>query len=144
MRTYKKNLTGILLLCMFAAVTLSFISCDKEEKKYEGGPQLAFASTTYKKTVTVQANSITIPIQLISSSVVHASGTVIVNPTSTCADAINFTPNFVIDPATFSYNLVIGINYAALSKGKNTLVLNLESSMPIAKYYGTATITLTK
>lgn len=133
-----------LLFCAILVFTISLASCEKEQKKYEGDPQLAFSNTTYNATITPQKTSITIPIQLIAKSAVEASGKVNVDPASTCADAVTFNPQFTIDPATFSYNLVISVNYAALKTGKNTLVLDLESSLPVAKYYSTATITLTK
>lgn len=133
-----------LLLSIITVTAISLSSCDKEQKKYEGDPQLAFSSSSYKMTVTPQTTSITIPIQLIASSSMQASGTVTTDPASTGANAISYTPQFNIDPATFSYNLVITIDYAALKTGNNTVILHLESSMPVAKYYSKATITLVK
>ncbi|MEG0519460.1 MAG: hypothetical protein RR555_11465, partial [Bacteroidales bacterium] len=62
----------------------------------------------------------------------------------TCASSVTFVPEFTIDPATFSYNMVITINYATLSIGKNTLILNLASPLPVAKYFSKTTVTLTK
>lgn len=144
MRTFRKKIKKVLLFCLMAAFTISFISCEKEQKKYEGEAQLAFANTTYSMKVTAAANTITIPIQLIANSPVNAMGTVSVDPASTCAGSVTFVPEFTIDPATFSYNLVININYATLSTGKNTLILNLASHMPVAKYFSKATVTLTK
>lgn len=144
MKTYKKNIKRVLLFCILAACTISFISCEKEQKKYDGEAQLAFANTSYKITATAQTSSITIPIQLIADKAIAATGTVTIDPKSTSANAVSFTPQFTIDPATFSYNLVIGIDYAALNSGKNTIILNLESSIKVAKYYGTTTITITK
>ena len=136
---YKALLLGIISLSLF-----SLASCEKEQKKYDGDAQLAFSNSTYKMNVTPQTASITIPIQLIAQSSMQAGGIVKTDPASTCADAVNYTPQFNIDPATFSYNLVVTLDYAALATGNNTLILYLESDLKIAKYYGTATITLVK
>jgi hypothetical protein len=144
MRTFRKKMKKVLLFSLMALFTLSFISCEKEQKKYNGEAQLAFANTTYSMKVTATANTITIPVQLIASSFVDATGTVSVDPASTCANSVTFVPEFTIDPATFSYNMVITINYATLSTGKNTLILNLASPLPVAKYFSKATVTLTK
>lgn len=133
-----------LLLCILTLSLLSLASCEKEQKKYDGDAQLAFSNSTYKMNVTPQTGSVTIPIQLIAKSSMEAGGTVKTDPASTCADAVNYTPQFSIDPSTFSYNLVVTLDYAALDPGNNTLILYLESGMKIAKYYGKATITLVK
>ncbi len=146
-RNIKKNMAKFyktLLICLVTVSAVSLSSCDKEQKKYDGDPQLAFSNSTYKISVTAQTASITIPIQLIASSSMNAEGTVKTDPASTCADAVTYTPQFTIDPATFSYNLVVELNYAALKPGNNTLILYLESGIKVAKYYGKATITLIK
>lgn len=134
-----------LFLGAMTVILLTLTSCEKEQKKYEGEAQLAFSNSTYKMSVTAQTASVTIPIQLIADSGMQATGTVSTDPASTCANAVTYTPQFTIDPATFSYNLVISLNYAALQTGNNTLILNLTSSdLPVAKYYSKATITLVK
>lgn len=133
-----------LLLSIISLSLLALASCEKEQKKYDGDAQLAFSNSTYKMNVTAQTGSITIPIQLIAQSSMEAGGTVKTDPASTCADAVSYTPQFNINPSTFSYNLVVTLDYAALAPGNNTLILYLESNMKIAKYYGKATITLVK
>lgn len=134
------------LLSLFITTSLIiFSSCTKESKEYSGEPQLAFGNNEYTFNITPQTTSISLPIQLISNTPSEATGTLSTLPETTCADAISYSSNFKTDTATYSYNLVVEVDYSMLDSTTNKLLLEIESEQyKVAKYYGIAEIILNK
>lgn len=128
---------------MAAVLLFTLSSCTKEQKKYDGNAQVAFELSSYSYTLTGN-KTITVPVQLIAEGYVAATGTVTTNTKSTCANAVTYNGAYAIDPATFAANIEIAVDYSQLAAGKNTLILDLSSSVKVAAHYKTTTITLTK
>ena len=138
-----RNLIKIFSLVLMLSV---FASCQKETKIYEGNPQVAFSLATYSFTITSTITSVSIPVQLIANAPQAASiVTVTVDATKTnCASAVSVPVSCTIEAGKYQVLLPVTVNYANLATGNNTLVLNITSALPVAKYYATATITLKK
>jgi hypothetical protein len=138
-----RNLIKIFSLVLMLSV---FASCEKETKIYEGEPQVQFSLATYTFTITSTTTSISIPVQLIANAPQAASiVTVAVDATkTTCASAVTVPVSCTIAAGKYQVILPVTVNYANLATGNNTLVLNISSALPVAKYYKTATITLKK
>jgi hypothetical protein len=139
-----KKLIKIFSLVLMLSV---FVSCEKENKIYEGDPQIAFSLATYSFTITSSTTSVSVPVQLIANApqdAVLVAVTVDATKT-TCANAVTVPNACTINSGKYQTTLTIGVNYANLVAGNNTLVLNIASDQfPSAKYYKTATITLKK
>ncbi len=139
-----KNLAKIFLLVLMLSV---IVSCEKETKEYDGDPQIAFSLAAYTFTVTSSTTSISIPVQLIANAPQAAeTASVAVDATlTTCASAVTVPTSCTIDAGKYQVLLPIAVNYALLPTGSSKLVINLSSAtLPVAKYYKTATITLKK
>lgn len=139
--TMKAFLKTFAVMAALLLVTLS--SCTKEQKKYAGDAQVAFGLSSYSYTID-KNTTINLPVQLIASEFVAATGTVTTNTSSTATVAATYTGAYTIDAKTFAANIAIAIDYAKLPAGKSTLVLDLASNIAVAANYKSATITITK
>lgn len=139
-----KSLIKILSLVLMLSV---FVSCEKEQKIYEGDPQIAFALNAYTFNTTSATTSVSVPVQLIANApqpAVLVAVTVDATKT-TCANAVTVPNACTIAAGKYQVTLPIAVNYANLAAGNNTLVLNIASEQfPSAFYYKTVTITLKK
>ena len=140
----KKILAYILpAICAFL-----LISCDKEQKLYEGPAQIAFENTAKTYTIAATTTSVEIPIQLIADGAQGAiTANIAVNSTTNCASAVTVPASVTIDAGKFSSKLVINVNHSALAAGTNVnkLVLDLTASgIKVSQNYNKVTLTLNK
>lgn len=128
---------------MAALLLVTLSSCTKEQKKYAGDAQVAFGLSSYSYTID-KNTTINVPVQLIATEFVNASGTVTTNQKSTATAAASYNGAYTIDSKTFATNIAITFDYAKLPAGKSTLVLDLTSNIPVAENYKSTIITITK
>ena len=138
------NKKHILEFITLLVVTVLLFSCSKEQKKYDGDPQLAFSENNYSFNISSSTSSISIPVQLIANKWHNVTGEITADQSSTALAAITFNNTFSMPSGEYSTPIIINIDYAILPDNESTLILQLSSNMKVAKYYGTATITLIK